>query len=657
MTVPDNLQTIVTRLRDALRERAATISLSHKRALFVAFDVVMLSFSVWLALTLRLGYWVTPSIYQWAAIVLAPIVAIPFFIRMGLYRAVIRYLPERAIWTIAMAVVLATLTWTTLIFVLEITRLTLIPRSITLIYGMLAIVFVGGSRFALKYVLHGPEPDDIGKRDLILYGAGRTGAVIADALRRERSANVVAFVDDDADLRNRDVAGVRVYPAADLARVMDEMRTTEVVLCMPSISSARRAEIVAILTGLQAKVRVVPPVTDLATGRYVISQMREIDIDDLLGRSAVPPNEELMGETIDGRSILVTGGGGSIGSELCRLFAKWRPRELVILEQSEFALYQIDRQLRQTTDVPIVPVLGSITDERLVKRLFREHAIQLVFHAAAHKHVPMLEINSLEGIRNNVFGTKTLATAAFEAGVERFVLISSDKAVHPTNVMGATKRVAEMIVRDLADKSAALGREQKFCAVRFGNVLGSNGSVVPLFREQIATGGPVTLTDDGMTRYFMSIHEAAELIVQAGGLSRGGDVFVLDMGEPVRIRSLAEQMIRLAGLTVRDEANPGGDIAITVVGKRPGEKLFEELFYDRSKVTPTRQPKILRSDSFESPRTSSRITRDLDPIVQALEAQDTAAAQRLLFELVDENGAPDRQQADVVPLSSARRPT
>ena len=572
---------------------------------------------------------------------------------MGLYRSVIRYLPERAFWTIARAVVFAVIVWIGIVFLFELARVTLIPRSVVLVYGILAIALVAGSRFAIKFVLRAPLTGMSNNRKLILYGAGRTGVVMAEALRREHSGSVVAFVDDNPDLSGRDIAGIRVYPASQIKELMEHTGTNEVVLCMPSISSTRRAEIVSHLTAFHAKVRVIPAVSDLVTGRYIISQMREIDIDDLLGRSAVPADEDLMRETIQNKSILVTGGGGSIGSELCRLFVKWKPRELVILEQSEFALYEIDRQLRRISNVQIVPVLGSVEDRPLVEQTLRRHSIQAVFHAAAHKHVPMVEANAIEGIRNNVLGTEVVVSSAFEAGVERFVLISTDKAVRPSNVMGATKRAAEIIMREYADRAAARGSQQKFCAVRFGNVLGSNGSVVPLFKEQIAAGGPLTLTDENMTRYFMSIHEAAELIVQAGALSDGGDIFVLDMGEPVRIRALAEQMIHLAGLTVRSEANPDGDIEIVVVGRRPGEKLSEELFYDLGTVSPTRQPKIMRA---KSPNGSHfKLGTELERLCEALDAMDTVAARGKLFALIGQDRSVLAEgEAEVISLTNRK---
>jgi FlaA1/EpsC-like NDP-sugar epimerase len=385
------------------------------------------------------------------------------------------------------------------------------------------------------------------------------------------------------------------------------------------------------------KVRTLPSLREIASGKYQVNQLREIDIDDLLGRSSVPADPGLLQQMIAGRTILVSGGGGSIGSELCRIIARLEPKALVILEANEFALYQIERTLSRDPALRVVPVLGSVTDESLVRRILRAENIEVVFHAAAHKHVPLLEANVLEGVRNNVFGTRTLVRCAFEAGVRDFVLISSDKAVRPTNVMGATKRWAELITRQFGDRATAERDGQRFSAVRFGNVLGSNGSVVPLFREQIANGGPVTLTDERMTRYFMSIHEAAELIVQAGALSEGGDIFLLEMGQPVKIRDLAENMIRLAGLSLRSPQEPAGDIEISVTGIRPGEKLYEELFYDETQATRTRQPKILRA------KMARRSNFDLDvalaELQAALEAADEAEVRRILFDVIEQSAS------------------
>jgi FlaA1/EpsC-like NDP-sugar epimerase len=380
------------------------------------------------------------------------------------------------------------------------------------------------------------------------------------------------------------------------------------------------------------KIRSLPAISDLVTGKYLVNQLREIEIGDLLGRSSVPPMPELFAY-LKGRTILVTGAGGSIGSELCRLIIRWGPAKLVMLDSSEFALYGIDRALRGVGDCELVPVLGSVTDRELIDHTIRTQGVEVIFHAAAHKHVPLVETNPIEGIRNNVFGTLTVAASALELGVERFVLISSDKAVRPSNVMGATKRWSELIIRQHSLLADARGQQQSFSAVRFGNVLGSNGSIVPLFKEQISEGGPVTVTHPDMTRYFMSIAEAAELIVQAGAMAEGGDVFLLEMGEPVRILDLAHNMIRLAGLHVRDATRPDGDIDIAFIGVRPGEKMFEELFYDAATSTPTEHPKILRAARRN--RTAATIQNALDDLNAAVTVRDAEAARRILFDFID----------------------
>ncbi|MCR6672063.1 nucleoside-diphosphate sugar epimerase/dehydratase [Devosia ginsengisoli] len=603
---------------------------SLKRLILLVFDFVVLLFSAWAAYALRLNRIYTPDFLHLLTLLAAPVVAIPIFVRLGLYRSVIRYLPDRALWTTAKAAVLATLCWICVLFAFELLRLSTVPRSVPLIYCALAILFVGGSRFTAKYLLWSPMRRKYAGQ-VAIYGAGAAGAQLATALRRDGSLYVAGFLDDDRAMHGRDVAGIRVHSPAQIGRLLQTTGVTEVILSMPSISAQRRQQIVADLAQHQLKIRAVPAISDIASGRYLISQIREIDIDDILGRSAVPADPELLQQILEERVILVSGAGGSIGSELCRLIAKWRPRKLVLLEANEFALYQIERALR--SNLQIVPVLGSVGDRALVRRTLKAHGVQVVFHAAAHKHVPLVEANALEGIRNNVFGTNVIATESFDAGVENFVLISTDKAVRPPNVMGATKRWAELIVGYYANRARIEDTRQKFCTVRFGNVLGSNGSVVPLFKEQIASGGPVTVTDNEMTRYFMSIHEAAELIVQAATMSEGGDTFLLEMGDPVRIRDLAENMIHLAGLTIRDANNPDGDIAITVTGRRSGEKTHEELFYDPASVERTRQPMILKAAPTVWPFDS--LDQKIMRLERALLDEDEPVARRILFDLVN----------------------
>ncbi len=617
----------------SLRNSLNGLPRNGKLAILVGFDAVALATVLWLSYSIRLGPAFLPRSVHYLLMAAAPLLAFPVFVRFGLYRAVIRYLPDRALWTIVWAMVVATLLWLALLFLAEATRFAVVPRSVPVLYFVLGTVVIAGSRFAAKHLLYGAGQDRT-LPAILIYGAGAAGTQLASALRSQGNNHLVGFLDDSANLQGRDVMGVRVYRPDQLGHLVEMRGVKEVIVSAPEMGAEERSRLYERLAQFPVKIRTLPAITDLAAGKYMISQLREIDIDDLLGRSSVPAEPALLQAMIADRVILVSGAGGSIGSELCRIVVRWQPRKLVLLEANEFALYEIDRALAMAGSFPVVPVLGSITDQRLVRRTLRDHGVQVVLHAAAHKHVPLVEANPLEGVRNNVFGTRVIAEESLAAGVAHFVLISSDKAVRPTNVMGATKRWAELIVRHCAEKARTLGRDQRFCAVRFGNVLGSNGSVVPLFREQIAAGGPVTLTDDAMTRYFMSIHEAAELIVQAGALSSGGDLFLLEMGEPVRIRTLAENMIRLAGLSVRGPHNPDGDIEIRVTGARPGEKLFEELFYDPGRASPTRQPKILRASVGES--ANGRVDAALERLLATLEDEDVPELRRQLFDFIRE---------------------
>ena len=614
-----------------IRNVLGALQRGPKQLILIAFDLVALFGALWLSFQVRLGGSFSPTSSHFALMALAPLIAIPIFIRLGLYRAVIRYLPERAMWTILQAVALSTLIWIMLLFLAEASRVAVFPRTVPLLYFIFAVIIVAGSRFAAKALLAPPQDRPGATSGVVIYGAGAAGVQLALALNAHSRSHVAGFIDEDRSLQGRDVSGIRVHAPAALPSLIQNQGVGEVILSIPSMDSARRREIIAELSQHAVKIRALPAIADLASGKYLVSQLREIDIDDLLGRSAVPPEPELFRNLLTARVILVTGGGGSIGSELTRQIVRWQPNRLIILEANEHALYQIDRQLQALSSCPIVPVLGSVTDAGLLHRVLREHAVDVIFHAAAHKHVPLVEQNVFEGVRNNVFGTLNLVEAAINAEVEHFVLISTDKAVRPSSVMGATKRWAELIVRHYGAQGDASRR--RYCAVRFGNVLGSNGSVVPLFREQIAAGGPVTLTDRRMTRYFMSIHEAAELIVQAGALSEGNDIFLLDMGEPVRIIDLAENMVRLAGLTVRDADTPHGDIEIVELGARKGEKITEELFFDPAKATRTSQPKILRAVLTEG--AASELPMALVQLRAALESNDEARVRERLFALTE----------------------
>lgn len=627
-----------------LRMRILALPRSWKRLLLVIFDAAVLSLAMWASFALRFGRWDPPNTTGDVMIALsAPLVSIPIFLKMGLYRAVVRYLPERAIWRMLQAVTLAVLVWLLVGFMSQMTGRGIIPRSVPIIFWALSSVWIVGGRFAAKW-LFWPQVSQgrLKTQPILIYGAGEAGTQLANSLRH--SHFVVGFLDDDVTLQRREVAGLPVYSPSQLPALVQDFRIAEVILSIPSLTVARRKEILASMGGQGIKVQSLPGIADLVTGKYLVSQIREIEIDELLGRSSVPPDLDLVRNMIVGRSIMVTGAGGSIGSELCRKIAQWRPRCLVLFGANEFALYKIDKELSAIPGLKLVPVLASVADQRQVELAIKRHGVDVLFHAAAHKHVPLVEANALEGMRNNVFGTKTAVDAAYRLGVKHFVLISTDKAVRPTNVMGATKRWAELIVRDKAALALANETGQRFCAVRFGNVLGSNGSVVPLFKEQIAHGGPVTLTDPAMTRYFMSIAEAAELIVQAGALSEGGDVFLLDMGEPILISDLAANMIRLAGLTVRSDDNPDGDIEIVTVGMRPGEKLYEELFYDEASVVRTRHPKILRSSALET--ADDLIEDGLARLTSALAEENETLGRAILFDLVSKSDRAESQRAE-----------
>lgn len=604
-----------------------------KRVILICFDSAALSFALWASFSLRYGAWSPPTtLDQFAVILTAPVIAIPIFVRLGLYRAVIRYLPERAIWTVLQATSLAAILWVFVIFLSEMAGRGIVPRSVPILYWAISTMIIGASRFLAKRMLWSASGPQVKNRPIVIYGAGEPGAQLVDALRRQGTERIVGFIDDNAALHGRDVAGIRVFSPASFPRLVEQYGVEEVILSIVTLTIDERQRIVSSIAGHGIKIRTVPPVSDLISGKYLVSQIREIDIDELLGRSSVPADTTLIDSMIRGRTIMVTGAGGSIGSELCRLIVKWAPRQLILFEANEFALYQIDRELGAANAPDVVPVLGSVTESATIRRAIRTHKVEVLFHAAAHKHVPLVEANAFEGMRNNVLGTKSVVDAAFDLGVKNFVLISSDKAVRPTNVMGATKRWAELLVREKAQEAEQRQTGQCFSAVRFGNVLGSNGSVVPLFKEQIAQGGPVTLTDPQMTRYFMSIHEAAELIVQAGALSQGGDVFLLDMGDPVLIKDLAENMITLAGFSVRDPQRPDGDIEVVVTGKRPGEKMFEELFYDERDSTSTRHPKIMRALPGDPP--GQALAEALARLTSNIAAEHEAEARHTLFDFI-----------------------
>jgi FlaA1/EpsC-like NDP-sugar epimerase len=610
---------------ELLTHHLVSLPRAWKQGLLLVADVAVLSLSIWAAYSLRLGEFFMPNRQQFMLMAAAPILAFPIFLRFGLYRSVIRYLGEQALWAVIRAMALATLLWTVLAFMTEMTGIQGVPRTVPLFYWMLGVMGVGMVRFGARWLLVPLRKPRSGQQVLI-YGAGAAGRQLAASLLQDREFFPAGFLDDAAALHGKDVAGLRVYNPKALPELIERFGICEVIVSLPPTALDRRKEVVRLLEQYPVRVRILPALSDIASGRYLVSMLREVDIADVLGRDAVAADPDLLSRNIAGRSVLVTGAGGSIGSELCRQIARLHPEKLVLLDQSEPALYQIDREVRGFAGSPVVACLGSVTDAALVQRILAEHGVQTIYHAAAHKHVPLVESNVLEGARNNVLGARVLAQAALQSGVETFVMISTDKAVRPTNVMGATKRWAELVLQQAAVAGRARGKH--FCAVRFGNVLGSSGSVIPLFREQIAHGGPVTLTHPDVTRYFMSTQEAVELVIQAGSLAQGGEVFLLDMGEPVRILELARNMIRLAGHSVRDAQNPQGDIEIAVTGLRPGEKLYEELLVASSDARPTPHPKIMLA--AESPP-DQRFDACLSELGQALERADGEAVRSVLM--------------------------
>ncbi|WP_263770082.1 polysaccharide biosynthesis protein [Propionivibrio soli] len=571
----------------------------QKQFIAAAVDFALLYFAFWSALALRFESWWIEGFaaYRWQMLA-APLLAIPIFARLGLYRAVIRFMEDRVVFVVAGGVTLSVVLLAAAITFLHAQGTS---RGVLAIYWLLAILYVGATRFlARSYFLRAERKQDKRVR-VAIYGAGRAGTQLAYALRAGREYFPVAFYDDNGARQKIEVAGLRVYDPAELPSMLTSKAFDEVLLAIPSASRARRAEIINKLQSLRCRVKLVPGMADIVAGRAEPTSVREVEIEDLLGRDSVAPDPQLLSKCIKGKVVLVSGAGGSIGSELSRQILALQPTKLVLMELSEFALYSIEQELSLLNDrlcagVEIIPLLGSVVHLHRNERVMRSFGVQTVYHAAAYKHVPLVEHNPIEGVRNNVLGTRRMAEAALSAGVETFVLISTDKAVRPTNVMGASKRLSELVLQALAKR----GGKTCFCMVRFGNVLGSSGSVVPLFRKQIKAGGPITLTHPDINRYFMTIPEAAQLVIQAGAMGRGGEVYVLDMGQPVKIIDLARRMVHLSGLSVRDESNPEGDIAIEIVGLRPGEKLYEELLIGEN-VEGTAHPLIMRAYENEMP--------------------------------------------------------
>ena len=619
---------------DRLANRVLDLPRPLKRTLALLVDAALCAFTVWLAYFLRLDEWIrlTGDGYfkPYWAVLASVVIALPLFVTHGFYRVIFRYADLSTAWMVARAFALYGLLYALLVTAVGLPG---VPRSVGIIQPLLLVVAVGASRALVRYWLGGLYQQIVRRMHLpkaVIYGAGSSGRQLATALANSQDLQLAAFVDDDLRLQGQVMQGHTIHAPAALARLVQDQGVRTVLLAMPSLTRARRNAILAELRPLRVAVRTLPRVDDMVQGRLSAADLHELDIDDLLGRDPVAPDTTLLARNVAGKVVLVTGAGGSIGSELCRQILAVGPARLLLLELSEFALYAIHHELQERLagrGIELLPLLGSVQDAPRMQAILRRWQPHTVYHAAAYKHVPLVEHNPVEGVRNNVLGTLATARAAAAHGVADFVLISTDKAVRPTNVMGASKRLAELVLQALAQENPAT----RFTMVRFGNVLGSSGSVVPKFREQIRAGGPITLTHPDITRYFMTIPEAAQLVIQAGAMGQGGDVFLLDMGQPVRILDLACRMVELSGLSVRDADHPDGDIAIELTGLRPGEKLYEELLIGDN-PQPTAHARIMKAREASWP--PAELWPRLQALQDAMQAHDLPALRSQLQALV-----------------------
>jgi len=608
----------------------------RKQIIAMLADILMLCFALWFAFSLRLSEWYVPDHHVFRLFFAAPLIAIPIFIHFGLYRAIIRYIGFKALWAVIKAVSLYALLWATVVLLSGV-GMHNVPRSVSVINWLVAILLIGGSRMIVRWWL---SDTSIANRSkgvndntcVVIYGAGSAGMQLANALSYNRNYHPVAFIDDNVELHRCHINSLRVYPFTQLGYLIEKKKVSEVLLALPSISRSRRHKILQMLEPYPVHVRTLPAMSDIVGGQVKVADLKEIDIDDLLGRDSVEPDEKLLGINIRDKVVMVTGAGGTIGSELCRQILRQSPNKLILFEQNEYALYSISKELKRAIKTrgagEVVSILGNVLDEKRLELVLCTYEVKTIYHAAAYKHVPIVENNPVEAIRNNIFGTLRTARAAIKANVKSFVLISTDKAVRPTNTMGASKRFAELVLQSFGN---SINAKTCFSMVRFGNVLDSSGSVIPLFSEQIHQGGPVTVTDKKIIRYFMTIQEAAELVIQAGAMGEGGDVFVLDMGEPVKIYELAKKMIHLCGLEVKSDDNPDGDIEIQFTGLRHGEKLYEELLIGGN-VRPTKHPLIMRAE--EESLSLVDVEKYLEEFENACKMHDQEKVRKLLLEAV-----------------------
>ena len=646
-----------------MTNKLTDLSRSKKNFIMMLVDSVLLIVVLFASYSIRLDYWYFPKDDTIRLILAAPIIGIPIFTKIGLYNSVIRHIDLKVLWSVVQAVSLYALIWGLAAFFTQadIVRdrgfnIGIIPRSVIVINWLLAILVIGGIRVCARFILSDnvklsilnyefkneiTNVDSDSSRVLI-YGAGGAGVQLALALNNSKKLHPVGFLDDNKDLQGSNITGLKVYSINDIEELIYKLKVEEVLIALPSASRADRFSIIDKLERHPVIVRTLPGVTEIAQGKVKIDDLLQVSIKDLLGRKSVEPNYDLLGKNITNKTVVVTGAGGSIGSELSRQILYLKPKALILYEINELALYTIEKNLLKINNasLKIYAVLGCVKNTNRLKNLFKRFSVNTVYHAAAYKHVPIVEFNDTEGVHNNVFGTLNCAEAAIKSGVKTFVLISTDKAVRPTNTMGATKRTAELILQALSTKQ----NSTKFTMVRFGNVLGSSGSVIPLFKKQIIEGGPITVTDKEIIRYFMTVTEAVELIIQAGAMGTGGDVFVLDMGKPIKIKDLAEKMIRLSGLKVKDKFQPDGDIEIKYTGLRAGEKLYEELLIG-SNVSQTDNPLIMRAK--EVMLNWDDLKKLLDELSVAIKNSDHENLRKLLIEIVP-NFTPQAVISDIL---------
>ena len=601
-----------------------------KRSVVLVIDTGLCIFTVWLAFYLRLGEIITLQGNALAAAIVSIGIGIPIFIASGLYRAIFRYSGWPALMAVARAIAIYGILYASLFTAIGVQN---VPRTVGVIQPIILLLFVGASRAVARIWLgdqYQSALNQASRVNILVYGAGASGRQFVDAVANSPEMQVVGFLDDDDRLSGHVLNGQPIHNPKDLDYLVTTLNVSIVLLAMPSLSRERRNAILATIRPKRIAVRTLPSMADIVHGKISYSDLRDLDVDDLLGRETVMPNHILLRKSTRNKVVIVTGAGGSIGSELCRQILVLAPSKLLMIDQSEFALYAIHQELLSNfpeEESTLIPLLGSVKDEDRMQEIMTTWRPDTLYHAAAYKHVPMVEHNVAEGIRNNVFGSLCAAKAAVQHGVSDFVLVSTDKAVRPTNIMGASKRLSELVLQALADTDT----KTTFSIVRFGNVLDSSGSVVPKFRKQIRAGGPITLTHLDITRYFMTISEASQLVIQAGAMASGGDVFVLDMGQPVKIYDLAQKMVELSGLTLRNEQNPDGDIEMEVIGLRPGEKLYEELVIGDNPKS-TIHPRVMRAQEDFLPW--ARLEDDLKKLEMLLNVNDVGAIRIMLERLV-----------------------